>query len=267
MLGTATLVWGALTGTWFGSDWILANTPLKALVLPQLTNFPELFGGEGSTDPETTVKWFCFIIGTIQLSLAHLKNFLRRMPSLEAFSQLGWLSMVVGLYHLVLVLVLGMGEMPVYAFYMVGIGLGMVFVFSEQRPGQNFFIGALKGLAGFLTTFLSSISAFSDIISYIRLFAVGLATVAIARSFNTMAAPMLGATPAVVGAVIILVLGHGLNMIMAALSVVVHGVRLNMLEFSGHLGMEWTGEKYDPFRVRETAAGNENNASQVKEGE
>jgi V/A-type H+-transporting ATPase subunit I len=38
---------------------------------------------------------------------------------------------------------------------------------------------------------------------------------------------------------------------MGALSVIVHGVRLNMLEFSGHLGMEWTGIPYDPFREKE----------------
>jgi V/A-type H+-transporting ATPase subunit I len=51
---------------------------------------------------------------------------------------------------------------------------------------------------------------------------------------------------------VILLIGHGLNMAMAALSVVVHGVRLNVLEFSGHLGMEWTGIPYDPFRDRFT---------------
>ncbi len=45
-----------------------------------------------------------------------------------------------------------------------------------------------------------------------------------------------------------MIIGHGLNLIMGLLSVVVHGVRLNLLEFSGQLGMEWTGVVYDPFR-------------------
>ena len=52
----------------------------------------------------------------------------------------------------------------------------------------------------------------------------------------------------VVLAVLILLIGHGLNIVMGLLSVVVHGVRLNLLEFSGQLGMEWAGIAYDPFK-------------------
>ncbi|MDR3122462.1 MAG: hypothetical protein LBU16_01625, partial [Treponema sp.] len=51
--------------------------------------------------------------------------------------------------------------------------------------------------------------------------------------------------------VLILVFGHGLNMIMNVLSVVVHGVRLNLLEYAGnHLGMEWSGYSYAPFALK-----------------
>lgn len=45
-----------------------------------------------------------------------------------------------------------------------------------------------------------------------------------------------------------MLVGHGLNIVMGLLSVVVHGVRLNLLEFSGQLGMEWTGTAYAPFK-------------------
>ena len=82
--------------------------------------------------------------------------------------------------------------------------------------------------------------------SYIRLFAVGMASLAIAQSFNDMAANFSGALM-IVG-IVIMILGHTLNIIMGFLSVVVHGVRLNLLEFSGQLGMEWSGIAYDPFR-------------------
>ena len=82
--------------------------------------------------------------------------------------------------------------------------------------------------------------------SYIRLFAVGMASLAIAQSFNNMASGFSGAL-VIVGAVIMIV-GHVLNIVMGFLSVVVHGVRLNLLEFSGQLGMEWSGIAYDPFR-------------------
>ena len=46
----------------------------------------------------------------------------------------------------------------------------------------------------------------------------------------------------------VIAIGHLLNLVMGILSVVVHGVRLNLLEFSGALGMEWTGYNYEPFK-------------------
>ena len=64
-----------------------------------------------------------------------------------------------------------------------------------------------------------------------------------------MAAPMLGGF-AIPAGILILVLGHLINLVMGLLSVVVHGVRLNVLEFSNQLGMEWSGYKYDPFRKK-----------------
>ena len=65
--------------------------------------------------------------------------------------------------------------------------------------------------------------------------------------FRSMAGPMLSKGLLFVLGAALLLFGHGLNVVMSLLSVIVHGVRLNMLEFSGHLGMEWSGYKYDPF--------------------
>ena len=48
--------------------------------------------------------------------------------------------------------------------------------------------------------------------------------------------------------IVVILFGHALNLVMGLLSVVVHGVRLNLLEFSGALGMEWAGYNYEPFR-------------------
>ncbi|MFH1569084.1 MAG: V-type ATP synthase subunit I, partial [Gemmatimonadota bacterium] len=64
-----------------------------------------------------------------------------------------------------------------------------------------------------------------------------------------MAAPMFdGVLSGFIGAVV-LFLGHGLNIILGAMAVIVHGIRLNMLEFSGHLGMQWSGRPYKPFKT------------------
>ena len=239
----ATLGWGMITGTWFGSNYIVENTFLSRLVILRMATF-------NPTSSEL-VKYICFIIGTVHISIAHLWNFiseLRKKPRLRAFAQLGWFILVLGLFYLVLSLVLSGTKYPVpqYALYMMIAGIAMVILFAKQEG--KFFKGILKGVGGLMTTFLDGIAAFSDIISYIRLFAVGLATVEIAKSFNEMASigDKSGAL-GIIGGAIILIFGHGLNLAMGALSVVVHGVRLNMLEFSGHLGMEWTGRPYTPF--------------------
>ncbi|MDC7239435.1 MAG: V-type ATP synthase subunit I [Spirochaetales bacterium] len=253
LLSSAAIVWGVLTGNWFGSVALGSWAPLKGLVLPQIAAFPELFDGVG--DSSDNIKFMCFVIGTVQLCIARLKNFFFKLPSLAAFEQLGWLTMLTGIYHIVLFLVLGMGPIPDYALKLIGGGLIVVIVFSKQEKGVNFFKGVLRGLnpIGLFTLFLDSIGLLSDIISYIRLFAVGLAALAIAVSFNAMAAPLMvsGSIFAMVGGALILLLGHALNIVMGALSLIVHGVRLNMLEYSGHLDMEWSGFKYKPFKAEQ----------------
>jgi len=155
--------------------------------------------------------------------------------------------MIDALYFLVLLLVI---ETPVNLQAITTVvltGLLLVILFGAQGPNIPFVKGLLGGLAGLFTTFLDSISAFGNIISYIRLFAVGMASLAIAQSFNSMASMMMHGF-AIPAAILVLLLGHSLNFVMALLSVVVHGVRLNLLEFSGQLGMEWTGYAYEPFK-------------------
>lgn len=100
-------------------------------------------------------------------------------------------------------------------------------------------------------------SALGDIISYVRLFAVGLASVKVAQNFNSMATSLLsdadGTFIKIVMSlvmVMILVLGHALNLAMAGLSILVHAVRLNTLEFSNHKGISWAGILYNPFKNR-----------------
>ncbi len=243
-LSFCTMTWGAITGTWFGSERIASLKPFSLLIVEPIAS--------GNPKSGETIKLLCFIIGTTQLLLAHVQNFIKQLPRLKSIAQLGWLSTMLGLYYLVLNLVLDPVRypMPSYALYMILAGFFLILVFAQQEKGVSFIKGLVKGVGGLLTTFLDGIGAFSDIISYIRLFAVGLATVAIAQSFNAMAANMSGGVAGIVGAAFILAFGHGLNLVMAMLSVVVHGVRLNMLEFSGHLGMEWSGFNYEPFRVR-----------------
>ena len=140
------------------------------------------------------------------------------------------------------------------------LGFVLVVCFGGMSPDKTFAQGLKAGLGNAFTVFLNTISAFGNIMSYIRLFAVGMASLAIAQSFNNMALGFKGPLVVVgflifvgmfmetIAAILILLIGHGLNIVMGLLSVVVHGVRLNLLEFSGQLGMEWTGTAYAPFK-------------------
>lgn len=245
----ATIVWGALTGTWFGSETILAKFSfLQLFVIPAITNFPALMGVDADFAQNMLMK-FCFMLGSIHISLACLINVFRKIPKkdLSFVADIGWLIDTCLLYLLVLYLVIGESAPLTLIASGVGVGFVLVCLFGSQAPGVPFIKGLKASLGGFFTNFLNTVSCFSNIMSYIRLFAVGMASLAIAQSFNDMAAPMLSSFALPAG-ILIIIIGHLINIVMGLLSVVVHGVRLNVLEFSNQLGMEWSGYKYDPFR-------------------
>lgn len=250
VLSATTIVWGALTGTWFGSLEVVQALPfLQKLIIPQICNYSmELFGIDSEFSQNCVMK-FCFILGASQLGLACVINVVSkaRKKDLSLFADIGWFIDICVLYMLTLYLVIGESISFTPVIWGVAIGFVMVVCFGNQGPGVSFVKGLTSGLGGFFTTFLNTISCFSNIMSYIRLFAVGMASLAIAQSFNDMSAMMLSGWALPAG-ILVIVIGHALNLVMGMLSVVVHGVRLNLLEFSGQLGMEWTGYNYDPFR-------------------
>lgn len=249
LLSGATVVWGALTGTWFGLEGAMNIPLLKSLVIPSFANYPEYFGLSATTTQNSVMK-FCFSIGVIQLALACVMNIKRKIcrHNLSWLSDLGWLLSISALYLMVLYLVIGQNIQFGIVGAVVGLGFLLVVLFGGMEPGKTFGQGLKAGLGNTFTAFLDTISAFGNVMSYIRLFAVGMASLAIAQSFNNMASGFHGAL-VIVGA-IIMIIGHVLNIVMGFLSVVVHGVRLNLLEFSGQLGMEWSGTAYNPFRDR-----------------
>lgn len=233
VLSITTIIWGLLTGTWFGSRAIAEWPLLRNVVIEPMFSFNE------SKTAERFMMRFSFFLGLIQLIIAHFMAFLKKLPSLKAVAEWGWILICGGIFFVVDLLVLN-NPVPGFATVLIIAGLSVVGIFT------NFQKNPLKMLASFTGAVLNSIqsviSSFSDIVSYIRLFAVGLAGVTVAASFNEMANGIF--------APIVLVLGHGLNIVLGMMSVMVHGVRLNMLEFSSHLGQEWSGNPYKPFREK-----------------
>ncbi len=247
LLPAATIVWGALTGTWFGLEGAMRIPFFRALVLPAFANYPEYFDVT-ATAAQNNVMKFCFSIGAIQLALACVMNIRRKLcgRDLSWLADLGWLIAICALYLLVLYLVVGESIPLAASAAAIGAGFLLVVLFGGMARGKPFGQGLKAGLGNTFTVFLNTISAFGNVMSYIRLIAVGMASLAIAQSFNDMAAGFSGAL--VVVGILIMIIGHALNIVMGFLSVVVHGVRLNLLEFSGQLGMEWAGIPYEPFR-------------------
>lgn len=250
VVSSATVIWGAVTGTWFGLEGAMNVGLLRAMVIKPLANYPQAFG-YSAIDQQNNMMKLCFMIGTIQLTLACVMNIRRKWTERNDswIADVGWLLSINSLYYVVLLLVIGekVNLVP-FALFIV-LGFVLVCIFGGMAPGLSFKQGLKAGLGDSFTNFLNTISAFGNIMSYIRLFAVGLASLAIAQSFNDMALGFNGILK-VVG-MVIFIIGHALNLVMGLLSVVVHGVRLNLLEFSGQLGMEWAGVAYEPFKVSE----------------
>lgn len=247
VLSVATIIWGALTGTWFGLEGAMQVPLLKSLVIPSFANYPAYFD-VSTTQQQNSIMKFCFILGTVQLSLACVMNIRKKLgqKDLSFLSDVGWLAAICALYFVVLYLVIGQQTNLTPVAIVVICGFLLVVLFGGMSPDKTFAQGLKAGVGDAFTVFLNTISAFGNIMSYIRLFAVGMASLAIAQSFNNMASGFSGAL--VIVGVLIMVIGHALNIVMGLLSVVVHGVRLNLLEFSGQLGMEWAGIAYNPFK-------------------
>ena len=249
VLSIASIIWGAVTGTWFGMESAMKVPFLHAMVIPSFATYPEYFDGITSTMTQNAIMKFSFTIGAVQMSLGSILSIRKKLSEkdLSWVADLGWLIAVIAMYLLSLYLVIhdpiNLG--PVFG--AIGVAFVLVVLFGGMSPDKTFGQGLKSGLADSFTVFLNTISCFGNVMSYIRLFAVGMAGVAISQSFNGIAASM-GHGPLLILAVVVVLIGHALNIVMCFLSVVVHGVRLNVLEFSGQVGLEWTGIPYEPFQ-------------------
>ena len=263
LFGLSTMMWGALTCTWFGLSPEQLPGWLKSLSIPVISNvyadkiwpLPWTPDGVGLTTAQN-LQIFCFTLALVQLSVAHVKGAIRNRKSLKMLSDIGSILQLIGIYYIVLSLVVNpevfnfslvLGGIPVGTVAIVLIGIGFVLSFVFANYEGSVIKAIITSLTNIVSVLLGVVNVFSDIVSYIRLWAVGLAGAAISATVNELAGPMLGNFMFMILAIILLVFGHGLNMILNILSVIVHGIRLNTLEFSSHLDMSWSGHKFEPF--------------------
>ncbi len=226
ILSVSTVVWGLLTGNVFGTRWFPTLVPWL--------------------DQRENLMLLCFFIGAVHLSIAHAWNAITILNTPQALAQAGWIALTWTMFLAARSLILGAAFPALGSALLIG-GLLLVVVF--MTPPRLFKTEWVNHAMLPLTV----INNFVDVVSYVRLFAVGYASLAVAQAFNNMAmAEEMGIARGLVAALILFV-GHTLNMVLCGLSVLVHGIRLNTLEFSGHIGMQWTGFAYRPL-AREAAA-------------
>ena len=252
LLGTFNTAWGVMTCSWFGVDVEKVPKILQDISMPLFST--------AKTDAamvNQNLQIFCFSLGLLQLTIAHIIGIFRYIKSLKVFGEIGQILMLLGMYNVILFLVVSNDNvrtipiLPV-SLYLLASGFVLNFVFGSYEGSIGRSI--LESCKNIISVVLGIVNIFSDIMSYIRLWAVGLAGAAIATTVNTMAGPMLGSFIIFAG-IILLIFGHGLNLILNVLSVLVHGVRLNTLEFSQHLGLAWSGTAYRPFADRAQKSG------------
>ena len=222
----ATIVWGILSGVYFGLE--QAPFGLGALRVDWLTDNRNVMG-------------LCMFLGAIHLTLAHGWSALRLFPSPQAVAQGGWIAITWTMFFIARLMLL---QTPFPTWFIPVSLLGLLAVLVFMTPWSKIKTEWIQHVMLPLTL----MSGFGDILSYLRLFALGVASVELAGVFNKIVADLDGnILVRVIAGALILLLGHGLNAILGAMSVFVHGIRLNALEFSMHMGLEWSGTPFTPF--------------------
>ena len=163
----------------------------------------------------------------------------------------GWLLLIVGgLAALIISIVFSLPE-AFTQWLLIAIGISSALaIYIFNTPGRNPLINIGAGL---WDTYNMATGILGDVLSYIRLYALGLAGGMLGAAFNDLALMVMGGS--IEGAtwqwlpfILILLLGHVLNLAMSALGAFVHPLRLSFVEYFKNAGYEGKGEEYKPFK-------------------
>lgn len=256
-LGGSTIVCGLLTGTVFGislpsQEWAFID-PIRPFFLTTEGVGP-IFG----YDPMMVIS---VIIGLIQVLLGMI------LKGIKAWLNYGW-QFAVGTFSWVVALLLGIVlfglpacgvALPMGLYYLLWgiLALSCVGIYLFNNPGayrKNRFLAPLLNLGGGLwATYGMSTGLLGDLLSYIRLFALGLTGGVLGGVFNSLATEMTEGLPMganVLVMVLILLIGHGLTFALSMISAFVHPMRLTFVEFFKNADFNGGGKEYAPFREK-----------------
>jgi len=232
----ALLVWGILAGGYFGLE------PPHGSLLGHLRHV--------NVHDFGSMMRIAIGVGVIHLSLGNALAAWKLQGKLKMLTPLGWIAVLWGGY----LLWLSAGAEPWASVTkaMLGLGLLAVLLTHSERPVRRPLIDIplrlLEGAQG--VTNVSKL--FGDTLSYLRLFALGLAGASLAATFNNLAMDVMKGPHGLhlLSGLVILLIGHGLNLALGVLGAVVHGLRLNLIEFF-NWGLSEEGYPYKAFFKKE----------------
>ncbi len=236
-LNFSAVVFGLLTGNVFGIE---------------LMKIEALAGFRDYILQPTQIFDLSLILGGIQLSFGLILRTFNRIKRGGGFiygvSNLGWLLLIFSTLAAMSGW-FGDGFSTSSVAYQICLwaGVGLILFFTvPHRPVAS--IG--KGLYSFYETATGIVG---DLISYVRLFAIGLAGGVIAQVFNALAVGLSGDIPvlSIVLMLVILAVGHGLNIFISFLGAVVHPIRLTFVEFYKNAEFEGGGREFKPLKKKQ----------------
>ena len=249
-LGVATTVVGFFLGTAFGMS------------LPDQTWVPEgakklmLTGNvmceEGDPNSGYPLQMVLAIgIGVFHLCLAMIikaVGYTKRLGFKENISTWGWLLLILGGIIVGALALIGVINSDITKIAVIVIGVvSALGIFIFNTPGRNPLVNVGAGL---WDTYNMVTGIMGDVLSYIRLYALGLAGGMLGAAFNDLGLMVRGDGDITgwVFFIIILILGHVINLLMSCLGAFVHPLRLNFVEYFKNSGFEGKGKKYNPLK-------------------
>jgi V/A-type H+-transporting ATPase subunit I len=225
LFGISTIVLGFVSGTLFGLELVKVQAfeSMRRIFLSQ----DQLFNA-------------ALVIGLVQILFGMGVQVYKKVIFegwLNGLNKLGWIIMLLSLIDIVMLKMLGMVSMVT-----VFLGTALIVFFGSPKSG------AVKSFGLGLADLYNITGVMGDLLSYIRLFALGVSSAILGLVVNSIALSAKGIPYVGIGIMIlILILGHTGNLLLASLSAFVHPMRLTFVEFYKNVGFEGGGKPYEPF--------------------
>ena len=253
-LGMMTVICGLLMGTFFGIDLSQQDWAFLAPVKPYFLND----NGVGPIFGYSPMMVLSVIIGLIQVLLGMILKGCKAVKNYGFAYGIGTFCWVAAI--ILAVILYGLPtcgvQLPqvLQIILMVLIGISALGIFFYNSPGsyRRPLLGLLGNIGGGVwATYGMATGLLGDLLSYIRLFALGLTGGVLGGVFNSLAIDMTSSLPVMVRwitMILILLAGHGITFALSMISAFVHPMRLTFVEFFKNADFEGGGKEYSPFR-------------------